>query len=72
MDRSPDLGERAKNSGAVGCVMNLLSRGWAKEKDFGVSEMGEEQGRRKGGLMEVPSKEILMKILCFYFSEFGA
>ena len=52
--------------------MNLLSRGWAKEKDFGVSEMGEEQGRRKGGLMEVPSKEILMKILCFYFSEFGA
>lgn len=53
MDRSPDLGERAKNSSAVGCVMNLLSRGWAKEKDFGVTgEMGEEQGRRKVGLME--------------------
>ena len=73
LHRVQDLGGKEKNSGLRGCVINPLSRGWAKEEGVGSKRLNSSKSTSlgNGAPLGKLSKESFLKCMVFYFLRYG-
>ena len=72
LDRAQDLGEK-ENSGLMGCVINPLSWGWAKEEGVGSKRLNSSKSTSigNGAPLGKLSKKSFLKCMVFYFLCYG-
>ena len=70
LDRAQDLGEKEKNSGLTGCVINPLSWRWAKEEGVGSKRLNSSKSTSLGNGAPL-GKDSFLKCMVFYFLRYG-
>ena len=73
LDRVQDLGDKEKNSGLMGCVINALSWGWTKEEGVANKRLNSSKSMSVGNGAPLGrlSKEFFLKCMVFYFLCYG-
>ena len=71
--QTQDVGEKEKNSGLTGCVINPLSSRWAKEEGVGSKRLNSSKSTSvgNGAPLGKLSKESFLKHVVFYFLCYG-
>ena len=72
--QTQDLGEKEKNSGLTGCVINPLSWGWVKEEGVGSKRLNSSKSTSigNGAPLGKLSKKSFLKCMVFYFLCYGS